>query len=625
MKFISIDTETYKVQPGLLTPKMVCLTYSDGETTKILNRDAGIKFTRDLLLRPDINILGHRISYDLAVMTRHEPRLLPLIFDALDQGRIYDTAVNQKLCDIATGELKFFDYKASDGTVTKMINKHSLDQYSLRYLHQGLNKGKNSWQLRFGELDGLDVEDYPEEARKYALADALNTWLINKKQWELAGSEIPTRELQTQAAWVLHLMSVWGCRTNRVRTLDLRERLIEKRNQLEKKLRELGFIKKDGTRNLLATRDAVIKSYEKLGVAPPLTEKGNISTDKNALLDSEDEDLKLVTEYVHVDKELGTFLPLLLNASERPFCPNWNVLVSSGRTSCGSSEDVGNLQQLPRNGLVRECFEPSPGYYYCSTDLSTAELRAWGQICLDLVGYSNMVRDIKEGRDPHLALGADILGISYERALDNKTDTEIKKTRGFAKIANFGFLGGLSPDSLVSWAKNQGVTLTLDFSKELQRRWFERYSEARGYFAFIKSLCGGYGMTTTYKNHLTNFVRGGVGFTELANHLFQNTVSCGAKRALYNISREAYIDAKSSLFGSRPVFMIHDEIILDMKIEKAHEGAYRQATLMREGLQYYLKDVPVESQPVLMTKWLKGAEMSLDVEGKLVPWEPQVI
>lgn len=621
MKFISIDTETYKVQPGLLTPRMVCLTYSDGETTNILGRDDGIKFTRDLLLRPDINLLGHRISYDLAVMAAHESRLLPLIFDALDQGRIHDTQINQKLIDIATGELKFFNYKAPDGAETLMRNVHSLDQYSLRYLHKRLNKGRNSWQLRFSELDGLDVEDYPSEASKYALTDAYNTWAINQKQWELAGKEIPTRELQMQSAWALHIMSVYGCRTNKVRTLDLRERLIAKRDQIKLRLLETGLVKKDGTRDLLLARKLVVVAYEKLGLAPPLTEKGNISTDKNALIDSDNDDLKLVTEYVHVDKEIGTFLPLLLQASEIPFNPAWNCLVSSGRTSCGNSEDVGNLQNLPRNGEIRNCFEPRPGFYYLSTDLSTAELRAWAQVCLDLVGFSKMAEDISANRDPHLALGADILGISYEKAIECKNDKDVIKTRSFAKIANFGFLGALSPESLTSWAKNQGVVLSLEDAKNLHRKWHERYSEAKGYFAFHKSLCGGYGSTVRYQHHLTRFVRGDMGYTEACNNQFQNLVACATKRSLYQISKEAYIHSKSPLFGTRPVFYIHDELISEVPKEKAHEASYQQAEIMIAGMKHYIKDVPIESDLSLMDRWYKGSKKKLE-NGKLIPWEP---
>ena len=628
-KFIAIDCETFPIRNGLLVPRLVCGSISDGITKRLLKREDWLKSLWELI-NSDVNICGHHICFDLAIAVNQDPRLLVPVFKLYEQGRVYDTMVNGKLIDIAEGNHDFCDYKAPDGTIRRLKTKHSLQQYVLRWFHNDLAKGKDTWRLRYGELDGLDVEDYPSEAVRYAEDDALWTHKVNAKQLEYAGAEIPTRILQTKSSWALHLMSVWGVKTNKAKTQALRDHLITERDKALYKLKEVGLVRSDGTKDLNLIRKRVIEAYESKKCTPPLTEKDNISTNREALEASGDSDLVLIAKHTSLDKECGTFLPLLLQATDVPFNPAWNVLVTSGRTSCGSADAVGNLQNIPRSGKTRECFEPRPGFVYCSTDLDTAELRSWAQCCLDLVGISIMAEDIRAGRDPHLAFSADLLEIPYDKAVTNKKDPKIAEGRQLGKVFNFGCPGAMREEALVEYAKGYGVTLSIDKARELYSKWRTRYIEADPYFRFIKSLTG-FG-NTVYKHHITGFVRGGVTYTELANHNFQHLTATGGKEALYNITRECYIGASedseftfkspSPLFGSRPVFWIHDECITELLEEKTHDAAYRQAALMVKGADKYITKVPNSCKPALMTSWKKKAEEKFDERGRLVPWEP---
>lgn len=617
-----------------MAPRLVCLSWSDGTRSELLDRQDGIDFVRKALADHTVTLVGQNIPYDMAVIARQAPDLIYPIFKAYDQGRIYDTKINQQLMDIATGEFEFFDYKAPAHrtdlpAVQRMRNKFSLEQLVLRYKNYKLQKGADTWRTRYAELEGWAVDDYPQEAYNYAIGDAKETWDINKMQLEAAGAEIPTRELQTKVDFALHLMSIWGVRTNKQRTLALKERLTQERDEAIKRLKELGFIRKDGTRDLKTIRAAVVEAYSKAGKPVPVSEKDNIVTDKRSFIESGDLDLQLISKYVSVDKQIGTFLPILLQATDVPFNPRWNVLVRSGRTSCGAEDAVGNLQNLRRAGDERSCFEPRQGFYYCSTDLDTAELRSWAECCVDLVGYSRMAEDIKANYDPHLALGADLLNITYEQALEHKKDKDVREARQFAKIPNFGCPGGLQPKTLIEYAKGYEVDLSLEKAEWLYNKWETRYAEARPYFAFIKSLVGGYGNTATYQHHITKFVRGDMMYTELANFLFQHLTATSAKDSIWALSTECYtgesLDGQfttrktSPLFGSRPVLFIHDENVLEIPIERASEAAHRQAEVTAKTVQKYYKHVPITCSPALMTRWDKNADPKYE-NGKLIPW-----
>jgi hypothetical protein len=95
----------------------------------------------------------------------------------------------------------------------------------------------------------------------------------------------------------------------------------------------------------------------------------------------------------------------------------------------------------------------------------------------------------------------------------------------------------------------------------------------RGYFAYVTNHLETSAEATQF---LSGRVRGGCRFTQMCNTLFQGLAADGAKKALWDITRECYLDTASPLFGSRVMIFAHDELILEMPEEKAHEAALRQ-------------------------------------------------
>ena len=99
------------------------------------------------------------------------------------------------------------------------------------------------------------------------------------------------------------------------------------------------------------------------------------------------------------------------------------------------------------------------------------------------------------------------------------------------------------------------------------------------------------------------------------------------KHALWNVSRECYLDKKSPLYGSRPVLFLHDEIITEVPDDpdRADAAAKRQTKIMIDSMQEYIKDVNISAGPCLMRRWYKSAKSVYDKKGRIIPWESNIL
>lgn len=290
----------------------------------------------------------------------------------------------------------------------------------------------------------------------------------------------------------------------------------------------------------------------------------------------------------------------------------------------------------------------SPPWVYSFCDYDTAELRALAQVCIWLLGWSDLGDALRGGLDPHLALAADILGISYEEALARYEagDSEVAEMRQLCKVANFGYPGGLGPEKFVMYAHGYDAKLKaivdLKMSRQLRDAWFRRWREMRKFFACVSAAVGddGHGALQQFGSRR---VRGGCNFTAGANTTFQGLIADGAKRAGWALARECYLGdwmhppegAKelelhsngfpSPLFGSRPVLFMHDEFGLEIPYGNrfaASFAARRQATVQRLAMQSIIPDVPIKCGATMMRRWYKGAK-AVQVDGVLVPSRPE--
>lgn len=664
------DTETHAIRPGLLAPPLVCVSLvearacgmpSEGPLVAppspglLFNADDGAFAIEKALLSQarSCMFVGHNIAYDFAVLAAHRPRLIPFIFDAYDAGRVSDTGIREKLIRLATG-----DFTTDMSSGSKRQSKFSMAAIFAKRFQIDLSADKDdpaSWRLRYNELDGIPVALWPAAARDYAIGDAERTYQL----WCAQASDtysgvvdkhtglVTNEQEQAAAAFCLHLMGVWGVRTDHATVEALAARLEGGVKEVRDALTDPSvalFRAKDGSKDVKRLRALIDAAYLGAGRTPPSTEKGGTSTAKETLLAAPVEGQQTVLGGIPVLQALAsisadehnhsTYIPAFRHGVSVPINCGWNVLVESGRTSAWGP----NWQNLPRVGGYRECVVPRPGWMFINADYSTIELCALAQVCLDQFGYSEMARALQGGRDLHLEMAADLLGITYEQAYERRKSPEVKEARQMSKALNFGFPGGLGPETLCTWAWatyrvkfGESPEEATEAARGYKNRWLARWPEMREFFRMVSMASASGGGQFTLVQPKSGRLRGGAGYCDGCNSYFQGLAADGAKAAMFYISQECYTgrsalwkgEGMSPLFGSRLTMFVHDEFIGESPEEQAPAAAERLSEVMAAGMKLYLPDIPVKCAPVLMRRWYKDAEEVRDENGTLVPWEPK--
>lgn len=386
----SFDWESHLIQKGCLTPKAVCASWQRlGEPAAMGVTEDALDQLERMLDDPTCIIVAANLPFDLGVACAERPRLIGKIFRALAEGRCSDTHIRQALLDIAEGLLFV------DRLTNAPLGRYSVEYEAKLYLGLDLSFDKNdprSWRRRYGELDGLPLSAYPEDAKRYSLGDAeheLSIWLGQE-----GGPNLQREPDEVRAAFSLHLMAMRGLRTDPVSVAALKKDLVERyekncrefvaaglykvvtcklkplkegqdptqreREQPDRITSEILDLAPPGSPWLKAARNALAagkdqrfgedsKKLEELVVAsykgdPPRSEKGNVKCDRDTLDESGDELLERYGDSTNVVKLLKTYIPILESGTQVPINCSWNVLVDSLRTSCSNP----NWQNLPR-------------------------------------------------------------------------------------------------------------------------------------------------------------------------------------------------------------------------------------------------------------------------------------
>ena len=337
----------------------------------------------------------------------------------------------------------------------------------------------------------------------------------------------------------------------------------------------------------------------------------------------------------------STWLQPMLDAAEAgsSLHPEYKTLVDTGRMSAKkpsimnipgrmSAEDKAAVTLDPDAlypALIRGAFIPRPGYVYVDCDYSSLELLTLAQICTSIIGAPTpMLRAINEGMDLHSVVGAQILGISYEefRRRLAEGDPECKLYRQLSKALNFSAPVGGSAETLAKQAAViYGVEVPLDTMREALKVWTSTWPGVRRYQdfylsnkdrdgCFIVPLLGPGGKYhrqngQTWRRRLCSKK------TEALNTPFQGLGSDVMKMALIELGKACYLeDTGSVLLGSRPVLVIHDQVVVEVPEDKAEECLAETIALMTRGLKAFCPDLDTENVTlvegsILTERWAK--------------------
>ena len=583
LPWLAIDTETFRFGVGYMAPEVVCLT--TGKGTISTDPDEWVELISD----PTKYFVGHNIAYDMTCLLSTRKELLLPIFRAYMEDRIVDIGILTRLIGIAHG--------------SSTTRAASLAKLAWLVLEKELPK-EDDIRLNFGALKGVPLSEWPEDMVKYAVNDAVITQEIFDEVKNMT-DETPTLFDDVRAAFALHLMSTYGVLTSQSKIEELMNHFENIETAIKKNLIKNEILRYNGVMNTSKVKDRLLA----MDYNTKRTGKGAVSTSAEILKDSGDPLLADVVEYKQTQKILSTYLR---NWKTSPIHPKYWVLgADSGRTSCSKP----NLQNLPRDNNLRECFVPRPGYVYVACDYDSQELRTLAQVCIDLVGYSRLAERYRASRnfDPHTEFAAVLMGITAKEAMALKKakDPELKSFRQRAKAANFGFPGGLGPKTFVDYAKSWGLNLTLKEAKDLKAEWLHQWPEMHDYFR----VCDGMGSTMVSAR--VGLVCGGVRYTRVCNGHFQTLAAYASKAALFDVTLKCFCLRESNLFGSRPVLFVHDEIIIESPMYMYRKAAKELEDTMVEAMDYWTPNVPVSASAHAMDRWYKEAYAVFDENGEL--------
>lgn len=524
-------------------------------------------------------------------------------------------------------------------------------------------------QTECRNLDAI-FADAPEGVIRYPLDDASTTLGVYQAQ-EKHAEFLKDQYRQAYADFCLYLSSAWGLRTNPEGVEALRAELTEAHGELVEEMKTLGLVRSDGTRDMKKVKRLMIDTCRENALALRRTD-AHTKPDKHGVVcadtigDACDEHVSLdsdaceaavsasgedshgetvdgllgtplskYAEFVALTKMISNDVRMLEQGITYPVHTRYDI-AETGRTT-SSKPNIQNLNtgrykkgetrtsKLLRPG-VRQAFVPRPGKVFAQADFPQLELYTLAQWCIARFGFSKLGDMLNAGLDPHMAVAAKILGISYEEAAANKKRTDVDAARQVGKAFNFGKPGGMGDTKFRTAAhKMYGVELTDTQCKAYTAQWYETLPEMRLHFDWARDLFPEGVERATVATLYTDRVRGGTTYCAACNNGFQALGSDCFKAALCLVSEAQYCDTASPLFGSRTVACVHDEMIGECDDGPgAHDAAYELARLMVKGANRYLPDVPIlmeRMDPVLMRVWSKEAKQVFS-DGRLVPWAP---
>lgn len=396
-----------------------------------LTRADAFPVLNKLFADPGVIKAAHGATFDNASVAKYRDGLIPA-------GKLPCTIVMRWLCD------------------------ENRRRYGLKWMT------KEIYKFAYDDEDvGKQVEKHPfNMVAHYLHCDVTYTWLEyrrNKRRIEEEGLQ-DLFELETQLTSVLSHMRTTGVPIDEARLLELRDDLIVRVGETERKL----YAAAGGPFNINATRQKQailfgpkskggqgLKAWKMTDSGSKRKEAGETpdftfwSTDDDAIASFKGNPVvDALLEYQETSKVLSTYVHGYLgvegekNKPSRIFggriYPDFvQYGAATGRFSCRNP----NLQNVPRPGtdlgkMVRSLFVAEPGHKLIVADYGQIEL----VLLAHFIGHGNLYDGFLAGIDPHVNTAAGALGMDSAelQALVDAGDHEAADNRQrFGKSINF--------------------------------------------------------------------------------------------------------------------------------------------------------------------------------------------
>lgn len=384
-------------------------------------------------------------------------------------------------------------------------------------------------------------------------------------------------------------VELFGIYIDPIKLREARLLMLKKSKTIEMKLKRYGNI------NWNSPEQISTLLYDRLKLhCEHYTDKGKNSTREEALLNLAEihEVPKLILEHRGAVKNLGFLTSWGKLCDNRGFLhPKFNIAGTvTGRPSCSDP----NLQQTPRNNIMRSCFGPPPGYDMLEIDYSQIELR----LVADDANDKTMLKIFKEGGDIHSATARDIVG-----------GEPTKENRFQSKAINFGFIYGLSAENYIKYAwLNFGLRVDIEESTEFRNGFFKKYSSLLSWHRKKKKEAYDLGYVTTWtgrRRHLPAAQAEEYSFEK--SEALRQAINAPIQGGAAELTLAAAIEIREK-FGNlvNIVGSVHDAIL--MYIKKSHT------------MKLLPEIVSIMEHPKLLDVFNKTFNVPITVEVKIGNW-----
>lgn len=413
--------------PYANTPR--ALVFDDGDRIDaLLSAEAARALWPALIADDNVHLVGHHVFYDLGVLA-HETCDVVAIFDAIDGGpegerrgpRISDTLLRQTLAAIAHGT----DGAMVDGRpigpfhLSDLVDKHfgvdiGEDKRSIPKSHRGdvwawvvktqtcpdcAGSGRATggecnpwlglghprragrdcttcegfglvgpWRLRYCQLDGVPLGEWPADAVEYAIMDS--RWALDVFEAQAAvqppyGAPGPIVDAdtgllvnewqQTEAGWALHLMSLWAPRTGEDATRQTIEAWQAAADRCHEIGTALGFVRANGSENRAEMTRLIREDFERRGLDVPR----NPPTSNNLAK------ARAMREEVQLLEEQGALKPGKMNAA-------WKRAYKAATVALGKTAPAEMIASHARGVYLAEARELELGNIKYDSDTLTS-------------------------------------------------------------------------------------------------------------------------------------------------------------------------------------------------------------------------------------------------------------
>ncbi|HRI05529.1 MAG TPA: DNA polymerase I [Candidatus Dojkabacteria bacterium] len=320
--------------------------------------------------------------------------------------------------------------------------------------------------------------------------------------------------------------------------------------------------------------------YNELNIPDSLGGRRSRSTREEVLLQMKDVHpaISKILKYRELSKVLNTYVLPYLEVLNTTGVDQINTDFKQTGASSGRFASINpNMQNIPIRSewgdKIRRVFVPRDGFIMMGADYSQIEFRVMADISQDKV----LMDDFMQGRDIHRATAARIL---------KKDESEVTNAeRSFGKTINFAILFGQTQFGLSSM-----MNIDRNDAQKYIDEYFETYKGVKKYIdnATKEALDNGYVQSMIGR---TRFVAGLTSRNfNVRNAAIREAVNMPIQGGEADIMKIAMIKIKSLikekyLGEAYMLLQIHDEIIFEVKKERAEEFSEDVRDLMVNAIQ----------------------------------------